>query len=65
MTLRAFSYKYKLKAFYIKTALKGANLIEHHQNKILKKGSIAGALKKNINKRIKTRNRQLKYTNKT
>ncbi len=46
MTLRAFSYKYKLKAFYIKTNLKGSNLIEHHQNEILKKGSIAGALKK-------------------
>ncbi|WP_218012263.1 hypothetical protein [Bacillus thuringiensis] len=46
MTLRAFSYKYKLKAFYIKTALKGANFMEHHQNRMLKKGSIAGALKK-------------------
>ncbi|ACK96004.1 hypothetical protein bthur0014_8670 [Bacillus thuringiensis IBL 4222] len=46
MTLRAYSYNYKLKAFYIKTALKGANLMEHHQNRILKKGSIAGALKK-------------------
>ncbi|AST02744.1 hypothetical protein BT10792_14470 [Bacillus thuringiensis] len=65
MTLRAFSYKYKLKAFYIKTALKDANFMEHHQNRILKKGSIAGALKNNITKRIKTRNRQLKYTNKT
>lgn len=46
MTLRAFSYKYKLKAFYIKTALKDANFMEHHQNRMLKKGSIAGALKK-------------------
>ncbi len=65
MTLRAFSYKYKLKAFYTKTNLKGANLIEHHQNRILKKAPLLEHSKKNINKRIKTRNRQLKYTNKT
>lgn len=64
MTLRAFSYNYKLKAFYIKTALKGANLMEHHQNRILKKAPLLEHSKNNITKRIKTRNRQLKYTNK-